>query len=184
MNAAIPQPAPSAHSQRPALWARELPFSLVLVLTVLGVAYTSFTKQPIIAYWEVLVPIIGLLCVATGWHRAKDKGGRVRLVGTVLAHWLSFLVIMNLLFLPGVQRVFTAGATGLSIFTLLTLGTFTAGVHVFSWQVILLGMIMALGIPAIAWIENSALIAAFAIAGFLGICTVFWWHWREGRASP
>jgi hypothetical protein len=28
-------------------WIRELPFSLVLILTLLGVAYTSFLKQPI-----------------------------------------------------------------------------------------------------------------------------------------
>jgi hypothetical protein len=34
---------------------------------------------------------------------------------------------------------------------LLALGT-TAGVHILSWQVCLLGLIMAFGIPAIAWI--------------------------------
>ena len=82
---------------------------------------------------------------------------------------------MNLLLLPSVQRVFTAGSTGLAVFTLLTLGTFTAGVHILSWQICLLGLIMALGIPAIAWIENSALIVVLIAAGVLGIVAVFWW---------
>jgi hypothetical protein len=67
----------------------------------------------------------------------------------------------NLMLLPSVQRNFNADATVIAIFTLLTLGTFTAGVHVLSWQICLLGLIMALGIPAIAWIENSALIFVF-----------------------
>jgi hypothetical protein len=40
---------------------------------------------------------------------------------------------------------------------------------------------MALGIPAIAWIENSALIFALVAAGVLGIVGVFWGHWRERR---
>jgi hypothetical protein len=38
---------------------------------------------------------------------------------------------------------------------------------------------MALGIPAIAWIENSALIFVLVAAGVLGIVGVFWWYWRK-----
>jgi hypothetical protein len=62
-----------------------------------------------------------------------------------------------MMLLPTVQRNFSANATGLAIFTLLSLGTFTAGVHLLSWQVCLLGLIMAFGIPVLAWVENSAL---------------------------
>jgi hypothetical protein len=65
---------------------------------------------------------------------------------------------------------------------LLALGTFTAGVHVLSWQVCLLGFIMALGIPAIAWIENSALIVVLIVGVVIGIGIVLWWHFRERRA--
>ncbi len=157
---------------------RELPFTLVLILTLLGVAYTSFSKQPIVGYWEVLAPIIGLASIATGWHGAGDRRGRLRLIGTQALHWLAFLVVMNLLLLPTVQRAFSASATGIAVFTLLTLGTFIAGVHVLSWQISLLGLIMALGIPAIAWIENSTLLIVLIAAGALGVVAVFW-HWRR-----
>ena len=181
MSTTSPLAAQSSKSRRPSLWLRELPFSLVLILTIIGVAYTSFSKQPLIGYWEILAPIIGLMCVATGWHSASDSTARFRLIGTQVLHWLAFLVMMNLMLLPGVQKVFTAGATGLAIFTLLALGTFTAGVHVLSWQICLLGLIMALGIPAIAWIESSALIFVLIAAGVLGTAAVFWWHWHERR---
>jgi len=181
MTTATPQT--SSKPRHLSLWFRELPFTLVLILTILGVAYTSFSKQPIIAYWEILGPIIGLVCISTGWHRADDRDARLRLITTQVLHWSAFLIVMNLVLLPSVQRVFTANATGLAIFTLLTLGTFTAGVHVLSWQICLLGLIMALGIPAIAWIENSALIFALIAAAVLGVVAVFWWHWRHRSVS-
>jgi hypothetical protein len=183
MSTTVP-PAAQPAKTRTSLWLRELPFSLVLILTIVGVAYTSFSKQPLVVYWEILAPIIGLVCVATGWQSANDKDTRWRLIWTQALHWLAFLVVMNLMLLPSVQKVFTAGSTGIAVFTLLTLGTFTAGVHVFSWQICLLGLIMALGIPAIAWIENSALIVVLIAAGALAIAAVFWWHWRRRRERP
>ena len=90
---------------------------------------------------------------------------------------------MNLMLLTSVQRIFTAQTTALAIFTLLALSTFTAGVHVLSWQVGLLGLIMALGIPAIAWIENSALLVVLIAAAAVGVGAVLRWHWHRRKAS-
>jgi hypothetical protein len=191
MSTVEPEPAPQL-SVPPAglkhrilhvnFWIRELPFSLVLIMTMIGVAYTSFSKQPITGYWEILTPLIALVCVGAGWDGATDNTARMRLIGTQALHWLAFLVVMNMLLLTSVQRIFNAGATGLAIFTLLALGTFTAGVHVLSWQVCLLGLIMALGIPAIAWIENSALIVVLIFGVVIGIAVVIWWHVHDRRA--
>jgi hypothetical protein len=164
-------------------WLRELPFTVVLILTIAGVAYTSFSKKPIVGYWEILAPIIALVCVGAGWQEAGDKTARMRLIVTQALHWFAFILVMNMLLLNSVQRVFTAQTTALAIFTLLSLGTFTAGVQVLSWQVCLLGLIMALGIPAIAWIENSALLIVLIVAVVAGIGGVFWWYVRERRAD-
>ena len=89
---------------------------------------------------------------------------------------------MNMILLPSVQRILSASATGLAVLMLLALGTFTAGVHVVSWQVCLLGIIMALCVPAAAWIESSALIIMLVSIAALGIGVVLWWHWHESRA--
>jgi hypothetical protein len=174
---------PQVHSRARHLsfWIRELPFSVVLVLTLIGVAYISFSKQPITGYWEILAPLIALVCVGSGWHVAPDTRARLALIVKQVLHWLAFLVVMNIVLLSSVQRTFSASATGLTIFTLLALGTFTAGVHVASWQVCLLGLIMALGIPAIAWVENSALIFVLLAGVIFGIGAVIWWHFREWR---
>ncbi len=173
--------APYHHLLRVSFWIRELPFALVLILTTIGVAYTSFSKTPITGYWEVLAPLIALVCVGAGWENADDKAKKFRLIATQALHWIAFIVVMNLLLLASVQKSFNASATGLAIFTLLALGTFTAGVHVLSWQVCLLGLVMALGIPAIAWIENSALLLVLVAGVVVAIVGVFWWRIHESR---
>jgi Flp pilus assembly protein TadB len=186
-----PEPAVPSSASRVAMshaphrlsfWIRELPFTVVLLLTIGGVAYTSFKKEPIVGYWEILTPIIALVCIGYGWQEAVGKTARLRLVVTQALHWLAFLLVMNMLLLSSVQRIFTTTTTALAIFTLLALGTFTAGVQVLSWQVCLLGLIMALGVPAIAWIENSALLVVLIVAAAAGIAAVLWWHWRQRRA--
>ena len=177
----VPHVAQAHGTAHVSFWIKELPFTLVLILTVAGIAYTSFSKAPIVSYWEILTPIIALVCVGAGWQEAGDKSGRLRLIATQALHWIAFLLVMNLMLLGSVQRVFAAQTTALAIFTLLALGTFTAGVHVLSWQVCLLGVIMALGIPAIAWIENSALLVVLIVAAVVALGAVFWWHWHQGR---
>ena len=181
-SSSVPHMAPPRTTHE-SFWIKELPFTLVLVLTIAGVAYTSFSKKPIVGYWEILAPIIALVCVAAGWEEAGDKNGRLRLIVTQTLHWLAFLLVMNLMLLSSVQRIFTAQATGLAVFTLLALGTFTAGVHVLSWQVCLLGLIMAVGIPAIAWIENSALLVVLIAVAVVGVGAVLWWYWHQGRSK-
>lgn len=175
----VPQLAAHHRAVHLNFWLRELPFTVVLILTIAGVAYTSFSKTPIVGFWEVLAPIIALVCIGAGWQEAGDKSARLRLVVTQVLHWAAFLLVMNILLLSSVQRIFTAQTTALAIFTLLALGTFTAGIQVLSWQVCLLGVIMALGIPAIAWIENSALLVVLIVGALLAVAAVLWWHFRQ-----
>jgi hypothetical protein len=176
-------PPPAAPPKRRSFWLRELPFTVVLILTIAGVAYTTFARRPIAGYWEILAPIIGLVCIAAGWQESGDRTGRVRLIVTQALHWGAFLLVMNILLLSSVQQLFNAQTTALAIFTLLALGTFTAGIQVLSWQVCLLGAIMAIGVPAIAWIENSALLATLIIAAIVALAVVLWWNWRTQRTQ-
>lgn len=164
------------------LWVRELPYSAVLILTLLGVAYTSYSKQPIAIYWELLAPLIGLVCISAGWASASDNEARLQLIWTQALHWIAFLVVMNVMLLPSVQKILGVSANGLAVLTLLALGTFTAGVHVRSLRVCLLGLVMALCVPAIAWVEESILIVVLIVGAVLAIGIVFLWH--RQRAEP
>ena len=67
-------PAPDAgRSNTRTFLAREWPYLLVLILALFGVAYASFAKTPMTAYWVVLAPVIGLICVVTRWGDAETR---------------------------------------------------------------------------------------------------------------
>ncbi len=159
-----------------------LPYLLILFFTLVGVAYTSIDKKPLILYWEILAVLTGVLCVFAGWPHTKNKDDRVRLVWTQALHWGAFLAAMNLLLGSDVQRLLNGDATGLAVLLLLALGTFVAGVHSLSWQICALGVVMALSVPAIAWIEESALIILLAAIALVGLGSLFWWYGR--RRTP
>jgi hypothetical protein len=161
--------------RQPSVWLRELPYGVVLVLTLLGVAYTSITKRPTIGYWEFLAPVTAALCIWSGWRRAQEKNAKLRLLWTQAAHWLAFFVAMNLLLLPRVQDMLNADATALAILLLLALGTFVAGIHIPAWEICILGFVMALFVPAIAWIDEAALIVLLGAIVLAGVMAAFWW---------
>src|SRR5262249_33256003 len=141
-----------------AFLAKEWPYLLVLVLALFGVAYTSFAKTPLTTYWIALAPFIGAICVITGWRDAESLAQRWRLVWTRALHWGAVLVAMHLMFVADVSRMMNADASALAALTVLALGTFTAGVHIAAWRICLVGIVLALGVPAIAWLEQSALL--------------------------
>jgi hypothetical protein len=178
---AAPQPHPRP---RPyvSFWLRELPYVVVLILTLFGVAYASFSRQSMVGYWEFMAPLMGLLCVVLAWPHAPDKAARLRLIWTQALHWLAFLAAMNLLLLSGVASLLSPDAIGLTILTLLALGTFVAGVHIQAWQLCSLGVVMALGVPAIAWIERSALLLLLVAIALAAIGAALWWGARGKRA--
>lgn len=141
-------------NSRHSLFITFLPYLLVLLLTIIGVAYTSVNKTPLVIYWELLAVITGAVCILSGWPHASNRDDRVRLVWTQVLHWAAFLVAINLVLVSDVQKMLNADATGLAILLLLALGTFVAGIHSLSWQTCALGAVMALGVPAVAWIEE------------------------------
>ena len=171
-----------AHSRVARFWLKELPYIAVLALTILGVAYTSVSHQPLIGYWEFLAVAIWLVCVTTGWLHIHDPKVRFRMVWTQALHWLAFLVAMNIVLLPNVQRMLNAPATGLALLMLLALGTFVAGVHV-SWHICALGIAMALFVPAIAWFAESSLFLVLGAVALIGVGMTFWWRLSDGHTS-
>ena len=161
---------------------KTLPYVVILLLTLAGVAYTSINRKPLIYYWDVVAVLTGVLCVVTGWSRVgKEK--RVRLIWTQALHWGAFLGAMNLLLYSDVQQMLNADSTGLATLLLLALGTFVAGVHTLSWQTGVLGVVMALSVPAIAWIEESALVLVLAAAFLVVLGGLFWFFERRPSAA-
>ncbi len=161
-------------SRKAGFLRRKLPFVALLVLAIVGVAYTNISQQPLAGYWEFLAIATGVVCVVTQWPSARDKQPRLRLIITQALHWAAILVTMNIVLLSGVQSLLPAPATSLVLLTLLALGTFLAGVNFLSLEICFLGLAMAVAVPAIAWLKQSALFLLLAAVLVIGLGMTFW----------
>lgn len=153
----VPAPAPPARSWGRAILA-EAPYLLMLIAGFAGVAYVGAAETPNLLYWQILAPVFGLLCIAAGWNAAAGRGLRMRLVWTQAAHWAAFLVAMLMLFLPAVRGVVNDNATEIGLLLLLGLGTLVAGIHAGSWRIIAVGAVLAASVPAVAVLQQSAML--------------------------
>jgi hypothetical protein len=179
-------PAPSAPSAglRSFLW-HEWPYLAILVLALIGVVYTSIARQPILIYWLALAPFIGIICVVTRWPDVQGREMQTRLILTHALHWGAVLAAMYLMSVADVGQMMKADARALASLVLLALGTFTAGVHIASWRICLVGIILGAGVPAIAWLEHSMLLLVLAALGMIGIAAPLVWRAvRLFRAAP
>ena len=167
-------------SSKISLVRRQLPFLTILALAIGGVAYTNISQRPLIGYWEFLAIAMGLLCVVTRWSELEERRYRIRLMWTQALHWLAVLVTMNIMLFSGVQQLLPTLATSLVLLILLALGTFVAGVHLLSLQIGFLGLALALAVPAISWIKQSALfLLLVAAVFFIGLAMAFWSYWGD-----
>lgn len=188
-SSADPAPAPAPPPASPPPPSRSLageivgqaPYILMLAGAFVGVAYAAFSTAPSPLYWKILTPCFGLLCVAAGWSGAPERGGRVRLIWTQAAHWAAFLIAMLLLFRPEVQAVMPGRSTEIGLLLLLALGTFVAGVHAGSWRIGAVGALLAVSVPLLAFVQQTALliVAALVLAGVTGAAFL----WTAARAK-
>jgi hypothetical protein len=153
---------------------RNLPFMVALALAILGVAYSNFAGHTINGYWEFLSIAMGLVCIATGWPNAPERTSRFHLVWKQLAHWVTILVAMNLVLLPGFQQVLPVQAAGLVLLLLLGVGTLLAGISLMSLRICFLGAAMALAIPAMTWLKQASLLLVLAGVAVAGLAIAFW----------
>ncbi|MFT3974525.1 MAG: hypothetical protein QM699_14055 [Amaricoccus sp.] len=172
---ALRPPAPA----RPSLWKREFPYLLILVLAAGGAGWVSLTREPIVRYWDVVAIVVAAVGIIEGWADAGERGGRWRLIWTQAAHWGAFLIAMNLVFLPSMQAVLTTDALSLTVLLLLALGTFVSGIHTDSPLMAANGVFMGLCVPAIAWLDQTALIATLVIVVLAAGAGLFFWLRRR-----
>lgn len=178
----VVSPSPSATRR---FLLQEWPYLLMLALVLVGVGYTGFAESPIRTYWMVLAPIVGAICVASVWPSLIERQHRLRLIGTQALHWAGVLAAMELIYVGDSARMMTAEASALSVLAILALGTFTAGIHLPSWRIALVGLLLGFAVPAIALLERSAMfLLLLALVAVAVIAPVWWLFVRRPAAEP
>src|SRR5215813_7415425 len=93
------------HSAMSHFLRQQLPYIIVLVLAIVGVAYTNVSRQPLVGYWEFLALAIAAVCIITKWPELDDRQAQFRLIWTQAVHWIAVLITMNVILLSGVQQL-------------------------------------------------------------------------------
>jgi hypothetical protein len=176
-------------------WGQRLwVYVVMLVAALVGMSYTN-TGGPdasgfgpsIARVWLFVVPIYFLSCVWHGWAAATARGARLRLVATQALHWLAFLGAMYLTLMPDVRGIVNDDSVGILMLLLLAMGTFLAGVHAWSWPICLVGILLALAVPALAWLEATTMLLVIVLVGVVLAAVVALALWRRftgDRSAP
>lgn len=143
----------------------DLPYIIMLSMAVLGIGLVTFTGEPSGFYWELLTPVYCGLCIHVGWRHADTRQEKIKLIWTQILHWLAFLAAMWLIYSPTMRSLVDVNATGLNLMTLLALATFVAGVHAEAWQICVVGLILAIFVPAMAMVQRTSLFFIVALLG-------------------
>jgi hypothetical protein len=160
---------------------RDWPYFAMLGLALFGVARTSIARQVLTSYWIALAPFFGVICVITRWRDVEGEAPHWRLIQTEALHWAAVLVAMCLIFVADVKQMMSSDATALVLMTVLALGTFTAGFHVAAWRICLVGAVLALAVPAIAWLDQATLLILLIAIVLVAIVVLYFIHRRQDR---
>jgi hypothetical protein len=167
------------------MFIKEWPYFVMLALAIFGVAYTNFSRAAMTGYWIALAPLFGLICVAARWRNLDDSQARVRLILSQALHWTAVIFAMYLVFVSDVKQMMSEIASSLMVLTVLALGTFTAGIHIVSWRVCAVGAVLGVGVPIVAWFEESTLLILLLVLVLLGVIVVLFAldHRRSAKKS-
>jgi hypothetical protein len=117
-------------------------------------------------YWEAVIPVFAVACFfARGSHKSARE--RALAIRQEVLLWLGVFLAMRMLMLPELTAMTNTDSTALTLLTVLALGLFAAGNQIGSWRIVLVGVLLGVAVPAIAWIQRSALLVALAIVGVI-----------------
>jgi hypothetical protein len=166
LDASTRSPSPSALYF---LWA---------VIVLIGFSLVDFQTDLVSEYWAVAAPAGFLASAYLGWRHARRIGQESASNGRRhLLHWGAVLVVVALAVLLSVNRAMPSGTLHTVILLLLSLGYFTAGLHLdrsFLW----VGLLMAVGSIVVTVVSLYAWTAVgIALAVSLTVAGI-----REGRS--
>jgi hypothetical protein len=155
---------------------RDWPYLLMLALALAGVARTSIGQSGMTSYWVALAPVFGIICVAVHWRDIEGPVAHWQLVRSQALHWAAVMFAMYLVFMTSVKQMMNSDAAGLTVLAVLSLGTFTAGIHANAWRICMVGAVLGLAVPPIAWLETSTVFILLVLVVLVTLAVLIFLH--------
>jgi hypothetical protein len=177
-----------AESQAPGshwIWSGlidNFPYVAIIAFGLVGISWTSLSSTPPANYWVLVAPVMAVICIVVGWRHMPD-GQRLSMAVTQVLQWAAVLIAMYLLTVSDVQRSLNANAIALMLLTLLALGVFVSGLNMRAWKLCVTGAFLAVSVPAIAWLQDAALLLLLVGLALIALLFVYWWLRDRFRAQ-
>ncbi len=149
-------------------------FILMLILSLLGMAVTDFSRHDGYQYWLFMVLLFGLLSILVSWLQAKN--GEIdfsEILKEQASHWLLTFFIVASAFLIQKSGQLSETSAGLVILLLLAMATMLDGRRI-GWQFTLIGFYLAASAIIIAFVD--AFIWACSGLGVLVVIGTYLWN--------
>ncbi|MFL5288210.1 MAG: hypothetical protein ACJ8AW_46440 [Rhodopila sp.] len=153
------------------LWLLQaLPFLLMGIGAVVGMAASTVTGQPKKLYWSVYTPIAAAICIYEGWRVCKTASAYTTVFFTQVLQWLAVGTAMYLVMLSPMRGLMNDDAVGLTLLTYIALGVFISGLYTRMWRLIVMGVFLAAIVPVAAWMESTAILVM--TGALLALCVI------------
>ncbi|MCQ8103340.1 hypothetical protein NP590_04405 [Methylomonas sp. SURF-2] len=151
-------------------------FIIMLLLSLLGMVVTDFSRHDGYGYWLIMVLVFGVLSIFVSWLQSKRSEIEFGdIVKEQASHWLLTLLIVVAAFLVQKSGQLTETSASLVILLLLAMATMLDGKRI-GWQFTLIGFYLAGSAIIIAYVE-----AFIWACGGLGVAviigTFLWKKW-------
>ncbi len=159
----------------------EIVFIALVLLSVIGVGITDFTRQYSPWYWYAMVPVFAIGCLIIEWTRARHSEMSIlRILRTQFFIWVGLLAAVSVVYILLFTGRLNYENTGLVMLLLVSMTTYFAGV-VLDYRLCLLGIALASTLLVMAFLEQYMWVVL--IVGLIAAAIVFQFSVRKARRS-
>lgn len=151
-------------------------FILLVILSIIGIVITDFSKHDGYTYWSLMVIVFAGMSIFVSWLQAKTREYDFEtIVKQQGLHWLHTLLVIGaatIVLKSGQLSEFTAS---MIILLILALSTMLDGMRI-GWQFTMLGFFLAFCAIILAFVE-AFLWACISLAVLMVIGIFLWEYW-------
>ncbi len=177
----LPEPPPSVLKRLFSL--HSIGFYLMIVLALIGAAYTFSDAGGSRWYWQKLIPpVFALICIGIQWPDVTPTmKDRLLLVGQQILHWGGVFLATHMAFIAFGSRLVDAldgRQVGFLLMVITALGTFLAGVYL-DGRLCLVAVVLGSAAFGLVILQNFA--PLLLLIGIAAIALYLVWIWAHSR---
>ena len=146
-----------------------VPYVVLYAISIWLVGLTNSDEARAAEYWQLFIPLVGLVSTLGGWRYAGLGGvPKALYLFKQVLHWGALLIVINLLFMDSMLQFLNAEDHGFVVIYLLGLAAILSGIYL-DWKMAVFGAFLVASAIGLGYIEDNLMmmltISSVALAG-------------------